>query len=337
MLKFFRHFVFILISLLLIGCEKDRLDVDVSDIDVQISIQRFDQELFGLNASNIVPGVEKMQHKHGAFFARYINSVISTGGSEPEVIATGLSGFLQDRNIRDLHEKVFIEYGDLSDLEDELSEAFTYYNYHFPKRSIPKVKSFVSGFNYAMVAMDSTLGVGLDMYLGSNCEYYPALGIPQYKSNVMTKEHLVVDVLKAWTMSEFEDNSKEQSLLSKMIYEGKILYLMDAFYRGKHDSLKIGFSLEQLIWCQHYEFNLWSHLVQNEILFSKNQSDVVQFTGEGPFTRGFDKTSPARTGVWLGWRIVRSYMNKHPDVTLNELMEMSDAQALLRESGYKPK
>ena len=77
--------------------------------------------------------------------------------------------------------------------------------------------------------------------------------------------------------------------------------------------------------------------MQNKLLFSKNQSDIVQFTGEGPFTRGFDKVSPARTGGWLGWQIIKAYMNKHPEVSLAKLMEGNDAQAILRESGYKPK
>ncbi len=153
----------------------------------------------------------------------------------------------------------------------------------------------------------------------------------------MTSEHLVIDVLKGWVMSEFPNNSKERDLLSTIIYEGKILYLMDAFYPAKSDTLKIGYSLAELKWCQRYEFNLWSHLVQNKLLYTTNQSDVIQFTGEGPFTKGFDKASPAKTGVWIGWQIIRAYMNSHPEVSLKELVEMTDAQTILRESGYKPK
>ncbi|MBL4653568.1 MAG: hypothetical protein JKY53_12020 [Flavobacteriales bacterium] len=336
-MRIFRHLVFILIALLLITCDDDRLDVNVSNIDIGISFNRFDVELEATNRANMVPELNEFHKNYGKFFERYVNSVINVGGLNPEIVANNLVGFLDDRHIKELHATTFKKYGKMEQFQKEMESAFMYYSYHFPKKSIPKVVTFISGFNYAIVAMDSTLGLGLDMYLGVDCEYYPAMGIPNYKSTIMTPDHLVVDALKGWSMSEFPDKSKERDLLSKMIYEGKILYLMDAFYPSKNDTIKIGFSAEELQWCEHYEFNLWSHLVQKKLLFSKNQSDIMQYTGEGPFTRGFDKISPARTGSWLGWQIVRSYMNKHPEISLPQLLEMNDAQALLSKSSYKSK
>jgi gliding motility-associated lipoprotein GldB len=336
-MRILKPVVFILIALLLITCEGNRLEVNVSDLDVGISFNRFDKALAAMDRSNMIPEIDALQKEYNLFFERYVNSVINTGGTNPEIVANNLSGFLDDRHIKELHDKTFKKFGEMNEFQEEIKLAFTYYNYHFPKKPIPNIVTFISGFNYAIIAMDSTLGLGLDMYLGADCEYYPAMGIPVYKSNVMTPEYLLVDALKGWAMSEFPDESKERDLLSKMVYDGKILYLMDAFYPSKNDTLKIGFSGEQLSWCSHYEFNLWSHLVQNKLLFSQNQSDIMQFIGEGPFTRGFDKVSPARTGSWLGWQIVRSYMNKHPDVSLSELVEMKDSKAILRESGYKPK
>lgn len=323
--------------MLLIGCEKNRLDVSLSNIDVHININRFDRELFDIDEENMVSELNQLNEKYPYFFRRYIHSVLGTGGNTPESVASNLAGFLGDNSIKELHHRTFKTYGDMAGFQEEIDLAFSYYNYHFPKAILPKIVTYVSGFNYAIIAMDSTLGLGLDMYLGKDCEYYTAMGIPKYKSAVMTSKHLVVDVLKGWVMSEFPNKSKERDLLSTIIYEGKILYLMDAFYPSKSDTIKIGYSLAELKWCQRYEFNLWSHLVQNKLLYTMNQSDVMQFTGEGPFTKGFDKASPARTGVWLGWQIIRSYMNSHPEVSLKDLVEMEDAQSILRESGYKPK
>ena len=336
-MRIFRHLVFILIALLLITCDSNRLNVNVSDIDIGISFNRFDIELEAANNANMVPEIEKLHQKYGVFFERYVNSVINVGGPTPEIVASNVAGFLDDRHIKELYETTFKKHGEMDNFGKEIKSAFTYYSYHFPRKSIPRIVTFISGFNYAIVAMDSTLGLGLDMYLGADCEYYPSMGIPNYKSTIMTPDHLVVDALKGWSMSEFPDKSEDRDLLSKMIYDGKILYLMDAFYPSKNDTIKIGFSSEELLWCEHYQFNLWSHLVQKKLLFSKNQSDIMHYTGEGPFTKGFDKISPARTGSWLGWQIVRSYMNKHPDISLAQLVEMKDAQALLSQSGYKPK
>ena len=196
----------------------------------------------------------------------------------------------------------------------------------------------MSGFNYALGVTEDHVGIGLDMYLGSDCEFYDKLGIPKYKSFNMTPENMVVDCMKGWIMTEFYPKKEDEAtLLSKMIYEGKILYVLDALFPFSEDSIKIGYSQEELDWCKYNEFNLWSHFVDKQLLYTKNGSTIVQYTGEGPFTTGFDRASPARIGIWMGWQIVRSFMQKHENITLEQLMNEKNAQALLVKSGYKPK
>ena len=46
--------------------------------------------------------------------------------------------------------------------------------------------------------------------------------------------------------------------------------------------------------------------------------------------------SPGRIGNWVGWKIVKKYMNKHSNVSLHELMSEKNAQQILSKSGYKP-
>jgi uncharacterized protein YjaZ len=47
--------------------------------------------------------------------------------------------------------------------------------------------------------------------------------------------------------------------------------------------------------------------------------------------------SPGRAGNWMGYRIIRAYMKKHPNTSLEQLMALKDAQKILDESKYKPK
>ena len=121
-----------------------------------------------------------------------------------------------------------------------------------------------------------------------------------------------------------------------MIYQGKLLYLADALLPGADDTLKIGFTKKQMSWCSDHEKDIWGHLIQNKFLYSSDVEIVTKFTGEGPFTTGFVKESPARTGVWIGWRIVRSYMGENPKTTLEQLMNENDPQMILSKSKYKP-
>jgi hypothetical protein len=63
---------------------------------------------------------------------------------------------------------------------------------------------------------------------------------------------------------------------------------------------------------------------------------IKRFIDDGPFTASFTEESPARTGVWLGWQVVRSYMKQHPEVKLTDLMDNKDFQGMLNQSGYQP-
>jgi uncharacterized protein YjaZ len=72
-------------------------------------------------------------------------------------------------------------------------------------------------------------------------------------------------------------------------------------------------------------------------LFSPDPLVIRKFIQDGPFTAGMPEGAPAMLGKWAGWQIVRSYMNKHRDVSLEQLFKTTDSQVILSESGYKPK
>jgi hypothetical protein len=63
----------------------------------------------------------------------------------------------------------------------------------------------------------------------------------------------------------------------------------------------------------------------------------MKYTSDGPFTSVLSKQAPARIGHWVGWQIIRQYMNNNPDVSLEQLMQENDAQAILKKSKYKPR
>ena len=64
------------------------------------------------------------------------------------------------------------KYNDISDIETSLEQGFKHYLYYFPDKPVPKIATYISGFNYAIITTDSILGIGLDMYLGSNSNFY---------------------------------------------------------------------------------------------------------------------------------------------------------------------
>ena len=85
------------------------------------------------------------------------------------------------------------------------------------------------------------------------------------------------------------------------------------------------------------ETQIWSTLVESGFLFSSNGNDIRRFITEGPFTPQMPKESPAQVGYWVGWQIVRSFMESHPNMTLQQLLELElDGNQFLQQSQYAP-
>ena len=71
-------------------------------------------------------------------------------------------------------------------------------------------------------------------------------------------------------------------------------------------------------------------------LFKTESIVLTSYLNDGPFTAEISQQSPGRLGMWVGWRIVESYMNHHPEVTIEALLADGDAQRILEQSYYKP-
>ncbi len=319
----------------LFSCTEDKLKKDVSDVDIKLNLVRFEKELFA-TAANPIQKFNSLERKHKTFYGLFTQYMVRTADKNDSLAKANLLGFVTDKDIQAVYKSADSLYSDFSSTEEQLSDALKHYKVHFPGKVIPTVYTFVSGFNYAVISADSILGIGLDMYLGPECKYYPALGLPQYKIERMKKEYILTDCIKGWAQSEYPFDETKKDFLSNIIYYG-ILYYQDAILPEVNDSLKIGFSESQLKWCQASESSIWAFFISKKILYSTNYSEYHKFINEGPSTNGFPKEAPSLLGNWIGWQIVRSYMEKNQAVTLEQLMNEQDAQRILTESKYKPK
>ena len=111
---------------------------------------------------------------------------------------------------------------------------------------------------------------------------------------------------------------------------------MDALLPEAPDTLKWGYTKEKLEWCKKNEKEVWLYMVDQKLLFSSSRKEIIQFIDDGPFTSAFGNQSADRTGQWIGYQILNSYLNHHPQVTLPELMHNNNYQQILNESKYKP-
>jgi gliding motility-associated lipoprotein GldB len=328
--------IILLFSVFFAACNNNTRDnADVSGIQVNAGIKRFEKDLFSmakLSPSDVV----RLRSEYGRFFDLFVHQMIRIPENNDSLLAENLTLFVNDEEVKEVFHKSDSTFNNLGDIESKLEIFLKHHKYYFPQRELPLFVSYISVFNYAVMATDSVMGIGLDMFLGPEESFYPAIGIPKYLYSKFSRDYIVPSVIKGWFQSDYDPSSVKDEFLSQMIYQGKMLYYMKSMIPELEDTLVTGYTGQQLNWCRENEDMIWSFFIENKLLFNTDASEYGKFINEGPSTPGFPKESPGKAGAWIGWRIVDKYMKEQSAITLNQLLAEQDAQKILRESGYKP-
>ncbi len=331
-----KNICFLFLLLVVSACHRNPLNINVSNINPDLKILRLDQDLFAVTPENIKLAVPELAKKYDPFFGVYNKEILAIGDTRDSLYQGYLLTFLKDPTNLKAKQTVDSVFRNFHPLDYQLELAFKHYRYYYPGIKIPTVYTYISGFNQSIVTAPDALGISLDNYLGSGCRFYKQLGLYEYKRRNMEPDKVVYDAMFGWASQQFEYKGNTEDLISGMIYQGKLLYFLDAMIPDGEDSLKIGYTNDQLNWCKGHETDMWSYLVEKKILFTGDRMELVRFINPAPFTTPFGQKSPGRTGVWIGWQIVKSYMEKNPGIKLNGLMEENNYHKILNDSGYSP-
>ncbi len=329
-------FFFVLLCIFSSCSKKNRFsDVDLSNSTVsQVQIQRFDRDFFAVDTNNVTSSLAALREKYGSFTDLYAMQIIGNSLSKEEDL---VRQFLTHPAYREFYSDCEAKYTDVSDLETGFTTAFKYAKYYFPNIATPKVYTHVSGFGDMIVVDEGLISVSLDYYLGADYKNYEYVdGVYSYMIPNFRREKVVSDAVFWWLTTEFPDNIEVPRLLDNMIYYGKIMYLTEVFLPEEKEENLIGYTRQQWKWCEANEGKMWNYVVENKHLFSSEILLTAKYINPAPFTAFFPEESPGRAGIWIGWQIIRSYMDKNKSITLPELMNNFNAQDILEKSGYRP-
>jgi len=337
-------YLIFLMSLLLTACGRSK-KVDVSNIDVNVTIERFDHDMNVMETKPIAPQAAFMQKKYGTFYNDFIERIIQAGSTRDTGYFKTLREIFAAGPYNDVKHDVDSIFPNMDKQTAQLTDAFKHIKYYYPKKALPRIFAYFSGFQGAQITIgNGYFGVGLDLFLGADSRFYGSNAIrevfPRYISRRFTPDHIAPRVVETMAREEmFPESDKDKSLLSRMVYNGKILYFMDQVMPDVADTTKIGYTEKQLKWCQDFKSQVWGYFLEENLLYETDYEKIQKYLGEAPFTPGLGEKNEAapRLAVWTGWQIVKEYMDKHPEVTLQQLMADQDAQKILNESKYRPK
>ncbi|MEO0572106.1 MAG: gliding motility lipoprotein GldB [Bacteroidota bacterium] len=321
-MKWVRKYFPILALILLISCNReDKLEKEIAKIPLELKTERFDREFADASPTDI----PKLKSKYPYLFPKQFSDSIWIAK-------------LKDTIQQELLSEVNKTFPDFSEQELELTSLFQHITYYFPGYVVPKVVTLTSEVQYdnRVVLTDSLLLLGLDNYLGEDHHFYR--GVSRYIAKGLDKHYLVSDVASAFakTLNRYPRN---RTFLSRMVYHGKELYLKDKLIPQTSDAQKINYTQEELEWAVRNEEQIWRYYVENELLYSTSSELDRRFLDPAPFSKfqlELDSESPGRLGRYMGWQVVRAFMDKNPKVSLVELLDIP-ADDIFKKSNYKPK
>lgn len=322
----------------ILSCNSDPAEVipDVSHIEVDYEVVRFEKEMLHKT-------VKDLSKKHPGFTKDFFKYVIPVYREKDfEAAYANIKSAPEFKYLVDTCSLIF---NDFDKINAEFKKAYQYVQYYFPEIDIPDVYTFVSGFAHQQFLFENGkgnngFGIGLDMFLGNDFNYgsiapeNPAFS--NYLARTFNKEHIVRKSINS-LLDDYIPNSKQVRMLDQMIYNGKKLYLLNKLMPEVSDTIIMEYSKKQWEWAEENEIEMWAFFLKENLFYETNSQKINKYINPSPHSPGMPPGAPGRTANYIGWKIINTYMQRFPETTLEELIEMDDAQKLLQKSRYKPK
>jgi gliding motility-associated lipoprotein GldB len=313
-------FLPLLFAFVLISCDKKtKIEKAVEEIPLEIKVERFDKAFFETTPQDL----PKLKSQYPFFFP---------AGNDDKVWIDKI----QNPQWRELYAEVEKRYSNFEPQTAKIETLFKHIKYYFPKTKTPKVYTIIAEMDYQnkVIYAKNMLIISLEMYLGKDHKFYE---FPEYLKQNFQENQMLPDIVSSFSKDKIVPPT-DNTLLSQMIYAGKELYIKDLLLPEYSDADKMGYKPEQIKWCQENEGYMWRYFIEKKLLYDTDQKLIPRFINPAPFSKFYleiDNETPGRVGSWIGWQIVRSFMENN-EVSLQQLLQM-DNKELFEKSKYKPK
>jgi len=338
------RFIGLVLLLAFFSCSDKNDAPDVSDIKMDVTIQRFDKDFFALDTNNLHASLQTIEKKYPAFLSLYfkffapVRDIALQQGTSFEDALVEYYRFMKP-----LATEADKKFSSLDNHEKELEARLRYVKHYFPGFKAPVVLTSVESLNpenpdeiYGTTYFQDTLVISLQMFLGKDYPAYDPTQYPDYIRRRFEPGFIVPNSIRAIVGELYADTSQNASLIEQMIEKGKQWWLMKKLMPGVEDSLITGYTSRQVNDIKREEGNIWGVITQNENLFSIDVEVIKTYLGEGPFTQTLPQGAPGKIGPWIGWRIIEKFEEENPDMSVEQILRTT-AKKIFQGAKYKPK
>ncbi len=305
----------------------------------QISIHRFEQALFAPSKQTTEQHLLSIEQDFKPMFAASL--------SDKQYMAV-VKAFVEDAEMKKVYNTVKRCYPDMKFLETALAQALPKIRKIRQDTCKTNIYTLIIGpaeYSFAyqnrILVYPAFSTISIDAYCMDSLSEHPYYkSMPKYLQTCLTKDNIAPDYIRTYLQEitfkdiPLQNQNPDATLLDCIIDDGKYSYAVAALLPKTplHNILR--YTEEQQKWVEDNEYNIWSYIIQNKLLYNKDRTKYLSLIAEGPTTKGI-ADSPSRIGNYIGYKIVQAYMEKNP-ITLDSLFRTSKSELILKASEYKP-
>lgn len=335
-------FILLIFNFILFSCKENNAP-DVSDIQANFEVFRTEKDLQDIHSKT---DFDKTYNAHPAFYDLYFNNITGMNmGKNRDSIFLNLTQLMQDTSVIAVNNLIQKKYNDFNSVQSDLKSLFQYLQYYFTdKIMVPNIYTLNSDFGYQTFLFEDdnhrdAIGLGLDMFLNPELPYkmmFPDnTNFSDYLTRSWNKQFIVKKVADLY-INEITGESPGHRLLDYMIHNGKNLYITSLILPFKNDTIIHEYTSDQMKWCYDNELQMWSFFLDSKLFYESNFKKIGKYVFPAPKSPDMPDGAPGRTANFIGLQIIKAYMERFPSTSLEELIKMTDSQALLEKSKYKP-
>ena len=322
--------VYLTICFLFLGCSPKKV---YSESNADKQIIRFDAVLYQYLTQN---EPDEFLSGYRTFLDEYGEKVINIGRSDSVGFYDRLKAYFSEPTLAQLYRDEQDCFAGITDLQMELLSGMETLLQHFPELHPPKIYLHVSGWGQNVIVSDEMLSLSADKYLGADYPLYQDF-FYDYQRQGMSPDRMAPDYLLGFLMANLPFHGNEEVLLDRMVYEGKLRYILSQLLPERNPWEYTGHTQAQSVWCNDHRDRIWKSILESQHLFRPDYLTTSAYLKDAPSTSTLPSESPGRVGIWLGFQIVVSYMANHPETEWPALMSRTDYAEFLKEARFNPK
>lgn len=337
---------------LVVSCTEEK-DSDVKDMVLDLEVSRIDSLMFEFGKAvrkddslSFWVAYEEYVQPEADFFATYLflpPQLQQPSRQRDSLMTTLLGQALRDTALFQLLDTVRKIFPYEESLADRISAPLKRLQILFPGIQLPRFTAHVNGYPIQgdwnqvdqVASYPGVISFGLHYFMGQDWPMYPA-GIYGYQRRRLTPD--LMDVALVNTIAEEfvspVSPTAQVTLLDYVVRAGIKQVFLHQLLPYTPDSVLLSYTASQMDWATIYESANYKLLKPS--LFETGQKFERDYISDKAFTSELAQESAPRLGEFIGWKMVSAYVEKHPEVSLEELCETTDYEMIMRESRYKP-